>query len=77
MIMPNRNFRFSDDVLIQYSNNVLSYLEDDLADFAGFDPDLGEARRAAFATLVNWGPSEGGDVLNVAKLNHIPTPNHQ
>ncbi|MEM9337846.1 MAG: hypothetical protein AAGA66_03905 [Bacteroidota bacterium] len=66
--MPTRNYKYSDDELIQYANNLLGYLEDDLPDFEAFDADLGTPKKEALSTLVIWGLEEGGDELNVAKL---------
>lgn len=66
--MATRNFSYSDEALTQHASDQLSFLEEDVVDFAAFDPDLGEPKRINMADLVTWAISEGGDDLNVSKL---------
>ena len=71
-----RDFKYSDDVLAQYAQDMLSFLEDDLEDFTTFDPGLGEERRNRLTELVNWALTEGGDDQNVARLGNLTETLH-
>lgn len=66
--MAKRTYYYSNDVLLQYASNQISYLQTDLPAFEAFDPDLGSAKLDAMADLVQWALDEGGDELNVSKL---------
>jgi len=74
--MATRNFNFSDDLLIQYGSDQLSFLEVDLSDFTGFDPSLDENKHDELKALVEWALSEGGDEINVAKLGDLTDKLH-
>ena len=64
----NRNYKLSDDELIQHSYTVLEHLKEDLPDFTLLDPDLDETKRDELATLVEEALREGGDEANKSGL---------
>jgi hypothetical protein len=66
-----RKLNYSDDVLVQYANKVLSEWQEDLPAFTAFDPELGEAKRDEMSQLVTWALNEDGDDLNVSKLGDL------
>lgn len=66
--MISRNYNYSDETLIQYASDQLSYLQEDLSAFEAFDEDLGAAKRDAMQVLTDWALSEGGDEVNVSRL---------
>ncbi len=67
--MAKKSFNYSQETLLQYANDQLSFLEDDLDDFTAFDPDLGTTKRDAMAELIQWVLNEGGDNMNVSQLS--------
>ncbi|WP_420578648.1 hypothetical protein [Ekhidna sp.] len=75
--MVIRNYKYSDDLLIQYASDQLSFLAEDLDDFTAFDPDLGATKRDQMQTLVEWALMEGGDEINVSKLGDLTDALHQ
>lgn len=66
--MINRNYNYSDETLIQYASDQLSYLREDLPAFKAFDEDLATAKRDAMQALTDWALNEGGDEVNVTRL---------
>jgi len=66
-----RKLNYSDDVLVQYANKVLSEWQEDLPAFTAFNSELGEAKRDEMAKMVNCALKEGSDELNVFKLGDL------
>ncbi len=66
--MSKKSFSYSQETLIQYANDQVSFLEDDLDAFIAFDPDLGSTKRDAMSELITWILNEGGDDINVSQL---------
>jgi len=63
-----RNFKFSDDLLLQYGSTTLGYLATDLPLFKTFDKDLNEAKVKNLTALMDIALREGGDDHKVAEL---------
>lgn len=67
--MATKTFKYSQETLLQYANDQLSFLEEDLDSFVAFDPDLGTSKRDAMSELIQWVLNEGGDDINVSQLS--------
>jgi len=63
-----RNFKYSDEVLLQFASTVSGHLVTDLAAFTAFDPDLNQAKKDTLDATLNKALVEGGDELQVASL---------
>ena len=64
----NRNFKFSDEILLQYGSTTVGYLATDLPLFQAFDKDLNKAKADALTALMETALREGGDDHKVAQL---------
>ena len=64
----NRNFKFSDELLLQYGSTTVAYLATDLPLFKAFDKDLNEAKAKELTALMETALREGGDDNKLAQL---------
>lgn len=57
----NYNFKFSQDVLVEYAGTTVGHLSNDLPDFTAFDPDLDQTKMDDMVAKIDWFLAEGGD----------------
>ncbi len=66
--MAERNYNFKDTVLLEWGDTIVEHLKLDIEQFTTFDPKLNPGFVTELEQKVARGYKEGGDELNVAKL---------
>lgn len=64
----NYDFKFSQDILIEYAGTIVGHLSNDLPDFSAFDPDLSQIKVDEMQAHIEWFLAEGGDESAVSTL---------